>query len=151
MSLTQKHKISDLRILRDNKPYSPSRICACGSSCALRLACRYVRAVDGVTSIWATRGDRNCGESGCGKSSLMKTILALYKPPRKVTMKARPAESGPKACAGSSHWLRPADRMRLHVYDRQEDPGRAADRRGSRARKNACSASIKSWKSQASR
>ncbi len=41
----------------------------------------YVRAVDGVTFNVA-RGEAIAivGESGCGKSSLMKTILGLYKP-----------------------------------------------------------------------
>jgi peptide/nickel transport system ATP-binding protein len=40
-----------------------------------------VRAVDGV-SFDLGRGEAIAivGESGCGKSSLMKTILALYKP-----------------------------------------------------------------------
>ncbi len=41
----------------------------------------YVRAVDGVT--FQLHGGETIavvGESGCGKSSLMKTILALYKP-----------------------------------------------------------------------
>ncbi len=41
----------------------------------------YVKAVDGVT-FDVHRGEAIAvvGESGCGKSSLMKTILALYKP-----------------------------------------------------------------------
>lgn len=41
----------------------------------------YVKAVDGVTfSIRAGEAIAVVGESGCGKSSLMKTILGLYKP-----------------------------------------------------------------------
>jgi len=48
----------------------------------------YVRAVDGV-NFDLGRGEAIAivGESGCGKSSLMKTILALYKPTKgKVVM-----------------------------------------------------------------
>src|SRR5512143_1627188 len=41
----------------------------------------YVRAVDGVTfELHAGETIAVVGESGCGKSSLMKTILGLYKP-----------------------------------------------------------------------
>jgi peptide/nickel transport system ATP-binding protein len=41
----------------------------------------YVKAVDGVTfDIHERETIAVVGESGCGKSSLMKTILALYKP-----------------------------------------------------------------------
>jgi peptide/nickel transport system ATP-binding protein len=41
----------------------------------------YVKAVDGVTfSVRAGEAIAVVGESGCGKSSLMKTILGLYKP-----------------------------------------------------------------------
>ena len=41
----------------------------------------YVRAVDGVTfDVHQGEAIAVVGESGCGKSSLMKTILALYKP-----------------------------------------------------------------------
>ncbi len=41
----------------------------------------YVKAVDGVTfKIHEKETIAVVGESGCGKSSLMKTILALYKP-----------------------------------------------------------------------
>jgi len=41
----------------------------------------YVRAVDGVKfDLHAGEAIAVVGESGCGKSSLMKTILALYKP-----------------------------------------------------------------------
>jgi peptide/nickel transport system ATP-binding protein len=41
----------------------------------------YVKAVDGVSfNIKANETIAVVGESGCGKSSLMKTILALYKP-----------------------------------------------------------------------
>lgn len=41
----------------------------------------YVRAVDGVTfDVFAGEAIAVVGESGCGKSSLMKTILALHKP-----------------------------------------------------------------------
>ena len=41
----------------------------------------YVRAVDGVTfNLHAGETIAVVGESGCGKSSLMKTILGLYKP-----------------------------------------------------------------------
>lgn len=41
----------------------------------------YVKAVDGVTfDIHESETIAVVGESGCGKSSLMKTILALYKP-----------------------------------------------------------------------
>ncbi len=41
----------------------------------------YVKAVDGVTfDVHAGEAIAVVGESGCGKSSLMKTILALYKP-----------------------------------------------------------------------
>jgi peptide/nickel transport system ATP-binding protein len=41
----------------------------------------YVRAVDGVKfDLRAGEAIAVVGESGCGKSSLMKTILALYKP-----------------------------------------------------------------------
>src|SRR5512137_1246340 len=43
----------------------------------------YVKAVDGVTFVLhAGETIAVVGESGCGKSSLMKTILALYKPTR---------------------------------------------------------------------
>jgi peptide/nickel transport system ATP-binding protein len=43
----------------------------------------YVRAVDGVTfNLHAGETIAVVGESGCGKSSLMKTILGLYKPTR---------------------------------------------------------------------
>src|SRR5512143_2616628 len=43
----------------------------------------YVMAVDGVTFVvHAGEAIAVVGESGCGKSSLMKTILALYKPTR---------------------------------------------------------------------
>ena len=43
----------------------------------------YVKAVDGVTFV-VHSGETIAvvGESGCGKSSLMKTILGLYKPTR---------------------------------------------------------------------
>jgi peptide/nickel transport system ATP-binding protein len=41
----------------------------------------YVKAVDGVTfDVFDSETIAVVGESGCGKSSLMKTILALYKP-----------------------------------------------------------------------
>ena len=41
----------------------------------------YVKAVDGVTfEVHQGEAIAVVGESGCGKSSLMKTILALYKP-----------------------------------------------------------------------
>jgi len=41
----------------------------------------YVKAVDGVTfSVRSGEAIAVVGESGCGKSSLMKTILTLYKP-----------------------------------------------------------------------
>ncbi len=41
----------------------------------------YVKAVDGVTfDVHAGEAIAVVGESGCGKSSLMKTILGLYKP-----------------------------------------------------------------------
>jgi len=41
----------------------------------------YVKAVDGVSfDLHAGEAIAVVGESGCGKSSLMKTILALYKP-----------------------------------------------------------------------
>src|SRR5512138_2865874 len=41
----------------------------------------YVRAVDGVSfQLRAGETIAIVGESGCGKSSLMKTILGLYKP-----------------------------------------------------------------------
>ncbi len=41
----------------------------------------YVKAVDGVTfDVYDGETIAVVGESGCGKSSLMKTILALYKP-----------------------------------------------------------------------
>lgn len=41
----------------------------------------YVKAVDGVTfDVHASEAIAVVGESGCGKSSLMKTILGLYKP-----------------------------------------------------------------------
>lgn len=43
----------------------------------------YVKAVDGVTfDILESETIAVVGESGCGKSSLMKTILGLYKPTR---------------------------------------------------------------------
>ncbi len=47
----------------------------------------YVKAVDGVTfNIHEGETIAVVGESGCGKSSLMKTILALYKPTKgKIT------------------------------------------------------------------
>ena len=41
----------------------------------------YVQAVDGVSfDLHSGEAIAVVGESGCGKSSLMKTILALYKP-----------------------------------------------------------------------
>src|SRR5262245_6476640 len=41
----------------------------------------YVKAVDGVTfDVHNAETIAVVGESGCGKSSLMKTILGLYKP-----------------------------------------------------------------------
>ena len=41
----------------------------------------YVKAVDGVTfDVHEGETIAVVGESGCGKSSLMKTILALHKP-----------------------------------------------------------------------
>src|SRR5512143_3541108 len=41
----------------------------------------YVRAVDGVSfQLHSGETIAVVGESGCGKSSLMKTILGLYKP-----------------------------------------------------------------------
>src|SRR5215208_2895057 len=41
----------------------------------------YVRAVDGVTfDVYSAETIAVVGESGCGKSSLMKAILGLYKP-----------------------------------------------------------------------
>ena len=41
----------------------------------------YVKAVDGVTfDLHSGEAIAVVGESGCGKSSLMKTILGLYKP-----------------------------------------------------------------------
>jgi peptide/nickel transport system ATP-binding protein len=41
----------------------------------------YVKAVDGVTfDVYSGETIAVVGESGCGKSSLMKTILGLYKP-----------------------------------------------------------------------
>jgi len=41
----------------------------------------YVKAVDGVSfDIYESETIAVVGESGCGKSSLLKTILALYKP-----------------------------------------------------------------------
>jgi ABC-type glutathione transport system ATPase component len=42
----------------------------------------YVRAVDGVSFDLQGRSHGVVGESGCGKSSLMKTILGLNPPPR---------------------------------------------------------------------
>lgn len=47
----------------------------------------YVKAVDGVTfDLHGGEAIAVVGESGCGKSSLMKTILALYKPTKgKIT------------------------------------------------------------------
>ncbi len=47
----------------------------------------YVKAVDGVTfDVHAGEAIAVVGESGCGKSSLMKTILGLYKPTKgKIT------------------------------------------------------------------
>src|SRR4030043_2276810 len=43
----------------------------------------YVKAVDGVTfRLDPGEAIAVVGESGCGKSSLMKTILGLYKPTR---------------------------------------------------------------------
>jgi len=55
----------------------------------------YVRAVDGV-SFEVGRGEAIAivGESGCGKSSLMKTILGLYKPTNgKVIMDGQDLQS----------------------------------------------------------
>jgi peptide/nickel transport system ATP-binding protein len=55
----------------------------------------YVRAVDGV-SFEVGRGEAIAivGESGCGKSSLMKTILGLYKPTKgKVIMDGKDLQS----------------------------------------------------------
>jgi len=55
----------------------------------------YVRAVDGV-SFEVGRGEAIAivGESGCGKSSLMKTILGLYKPTSgKVVMDGQDLQS----------------------------------------------------------
>jgi peptide/nickel transport system ATP-binding protein len=51
----------------------------------------YVKAVDGVTfDVHAGEAIAVVGESGCGKSSLMKTILGLYKPTKgKITFDAK--------------------------------------------------------------
>ncbi len=51
----------------------------------------YVKAVDGVSfDIHESETIAVVGESGCGKSSLMKTILALYKPTKgKITFDDR--------------------------------------------------------------
>lgn len=55
----------------------------------------YVRAVDGVTfELGHGEAVAIVGESGCGKSSLMKTILALYKPTSgTVTMEGKDLQS----------------------------------------------------------
>ncbi len=51
----------------------------------------YVKAVDGVTfDVHSAETIAVVGESGCGKSSLMKTILGLYKPTRgKITFEGK--------------------------------------------------------------
>jgi peptide/nickel transport system ATP-binding protein len=75
----------------------------------------YVRAVDGVTfDLGHGEAIAIVGESGCGKSSLMKTILALYKPTGgKVTMEGKDLQS---LDAKGLRWFR------SHVGYVQQDP-----------------------------
>src|SRR5512143_992819 len=51
----------------------------------------FVKAVDGVTfDVHSAETIAVVGESGCGKSSLMKTILGLHKPTRgKITFEGK--------------------------------------------------------------
>jgi peptide/nickel transport system ATP-binding protein len=75
----------------------------------------YVHAVDGVTfDLGYGEAIAIVGESGCGKSSLMKTILALYKPANgKVTMEGKDLQS---LDAKGLRWYR------SHVGYVQQDP-----------------------------
>jgi len=75
----------------------------------------YVRAVDGV-SFELGRGEAIAivGESGCGKSSLMKTLLALYKPTSgKVIMEGKDLQD---LDAAGMRWYH------AHVGYVQQDP-----------------------------
>ena len=75
----------------------------------------FVKAVDGVTFV-VHQGEAIAvvGESGCGKSSLMKTILALYKPTRgKITFDGQDLAG---LDAKSMHWYH------SHVGYVQQDP-----------------------------
>jgi peptide/nickel transport system ATP-binding protein len=75
----------------------------------------FVKAVDGVTFVLHS-GETVAvvGESGCGKSSLMKTILGLYKPTKgKVTFED---EDLAKLDSGGMHWYH------SHVGYVQQDP-----------------------------
>jgi peptide/nickel transport system ATP-binding protein len=75
----------------------------------------FVKAVDGVTFV-VQQGEAIAvvGESGCGKSSLMKTILALYKPTKgKITFDGQDLA---ELDAKSMHWYH------SHVGYVQQDP-----------------------------
>jgi peptide/nickel transport system ATP-binding protein len=75
----------------------------------------FVKAVDGVTFV-VQQGEAIAvvGESGCGKSSLMKTILALYKPTKgKITFDGQDLAM---LDAKSMHWYH------SHVGYVQQDP-----------------------------
>ncbi len=116
--------------------FCPSRICGSG------LSCRkfgfghagYVHAVDGVSfDLHNSEAIAVVGESGCGKSSLMKTILGLYRPTQGKMlfegknvgeMNITETESIPLP-----RWLYPAGPVRRDgaVYERRAHPGRADD------------------------
>ena len=74
-----------------------------------------VKAVDGVTfDVYEGETIAVVGESGCGKSSLMKTILGLYKPTKgKVVFDGKDLS---KLDAKGMHWYR------SHVGYVQQDP-----------------------------
>ncbi len=75
----------------------------------------YVKAVDGVTfQVYTGEAIAVVGESGCGKSSLMKTILALYKPTKgRITFDDKDLAT---MDARSMHWYH------SHVGYVQQDP-----------------------------
>ena len=88
----------------------------------------YVRAVDDV-SFDVIHGEAIAvvGESGCGKSSLMKTILGLYRPTEGhvIFEGQRFRQDGRESIEMVSHpgWLRPAGSLWgfTSFYERPED------------------------------